>query len=85
MFNRSSGARGLVLAFGAAGCGLGAAWAQSAPDTPNIAPKATPEVARIEITGSAIRRIDAESAVPVTVLKVEELRFQRRCGEWPNP
>ncbi len=31
---------------------------------------------RVEITGSAIKRIDAESAVPVTVLKVEELKNQ---------
>jgi iron complex outermembrane receptor protein len=31
---------------------------------------------RVEITGSAIRRIDAETSVPVTVLKVEELRRQ---------
>ena len=29
---------------------------------------------RVEITGSAIKRIDAETAVPVTVLKVEDLR-----------
>jgi iron complex outermembrane receptor protein len=31
---------------------------------------------RVEITGSAIKRIDAETAVPVTVLRVEELRRQ---------
>lgn len=31
---------------------------------------------RIEITGSAIKRIDAETAVPVTVLKADELRAQ---------
>ncbi len=31
---------------------------------------------RVEITGSAIKRIDAETAVPVTTLKVEELRAQ---------
>jgi len=29
---------------------------------------------RVEITGSAIRRIDAETAVPVTVLKMEDLK-----------
>jgi iron complex outermembrane receptor protein len=28
---------------------------------------------RIEITGSAIKRIDAETAVPVTVLRMDEL------------
>jgi iron complex outermembrane receptor protein len=31
---------------------------------------------RVEITGSAIRRTDAETAVPITVLKMEELRAQ---------
>lgn len=31
---------------------------------------------RVEITGSAIKRIDAESAVPITVLQVDELRKQ---------
>lgn len=31
---------------------------------------------RVEITGSAIKRIDAETAVPVTVLKIEELKAQ---------
>jgi iron complex outermembrane receptor protein len=31
---------------------------------------------RVEITGSAVRRVDAETALPVTVLKVEELRAQ---------
>ena len=31
---------------------------------------------RIEITGSAIKRINAETAVPITILKVEELKAQ---------
>jgi iron complex outermembrane receptor protein len=31
---------------------------------------------RVEITGSAIKRIDAETAVPVTVLRIEELKAQ---------
>ncbi|HUR90252.1 MAG TPA: TonB-dependent receptor [Ramlibacter sp.] len=31
---------------------------------------------RVEITGSAVRRVDAETALPITVLKVEELRQQ---------
>ncbi len=34
------------------------------------------EVQRVEITGSAIKRIDAETAVPVTVIKVEDLKKQ---------
>jgi len=29
---------------------------------------------RVEITGSAIKRINAETALPVTVLKVDDLR-----------
>src|SRR6266700_3599516 len=31
---------------------------------------------RVEITGSAIRRVDAETALPITVLKVEDLKQQ---------
>src|SRR4051812_8923433 len=31
-------------------------------------------IARVEITGSAIKRIDAETAVPVTVLRAEDLK-----------
>jgi iron complex outermembrane receptor protein len=31
---------------------------------------------RVEITGSAIKRIDAETAVPVTVLRIEDLKAQ---------
>jgi iron complex outermembrane recepter protein len=31
---------------------------------------------RVEITGSAIRRVDAETALPVTVLRAEELKQQ---------
>ena len=38
--------------------------------------KAQQELERVEITGSAIRRIDAETTVPVTVLKIEELKKQ---------
>ncbi|MES2103605.1 MAG: TonB-dependent receptor [Pseudomonadota bacterium] len=33
-------------------------------------------VQRVEITGSAIKRIDAETSVPVTVLKVDDLKKQ---------
>src|SRR5690349_8678313 len=34
------------------------------------------QLERVEITGSAIKRIDAETAVPVTVLKMDDLRKQ---------
>ena len=43
-------------------CAMGAAVAQDAP------------MARVEITGSAIKRIDAETSVPVTILKAEDLK-----------
>jgi iron complex outermembrane receptor protein len=33
-------------------------------------------IQRVEITGSAIKRIDAETAVPVTVVKIEDLKKQ---------
>jgi iron complex outermembrane recepter protein len=39
-------------------------------------PAVAQQTQRIEITGSAIKRIDAETSVPVTVLKVEDLRAQ---------
>jgi iron complex outermembrane receptor protein len=31
-------------------------------------------IARVEVTGSAIKRIDAETAVPVTIIRAEDLR-----------
>lgn len=34
------------------------------------------QLERVEVTGSAIKRIDAETAVPVTVLKMEDLKKQ---------
>ncbi|MFC5498209.1 TonB-dependent receptor [Caenimonas terrae] len=37
---------------------------------------AAPALQRVEITGSAIKRVDAETALPVTVMKVDELRQQ---------
>ena len=32
------------------------------------------QLERVEVTGSAIKRIDAETAVPITIIKVEELK-----------
>ena len=40
---------------------------------PGIAPR---PIQRVEITGSAIKRIDAETAVPVTVIKMDDLKKQ---------
>ncbi|MBC3434427.1 TonB-dependent receptor [Pseudomonas sp. BW16M2] len=39
-------------------------------------PVSPPQLQRIEVTGSAIRRVDAETAVPVTILRTEELKRQ---------
>jgi iron complex outermembrane receptor protein len=71
MFTEKVLARSLRVMFSSsaviAGLGLSAqAFAQQA-DAP---------IARVEITGSAIKRIDAETSVPVTVLKAEDLKKQ---------
>ena len=55
----------LMFASGAALVLAQPALAQQAPDAP---------IQRVEITGSAIKRIDAETAVPVTVVKMADLK-----------
>jgi iron complex outermembrane receptor protein len=45
------------------------AWAQQAPATPE-----PQQIERVTVTGSAIKRIDAETAVPVTIVKMADLR-----------
>ena len=62
MFKRTKVSSGVLLALGGA----------------LLAPLSTQaqEAQRIEITGSAIKRVDAETAVPVTILKIEDLRAQ---------
>lgn len=54
---------------------------EEAPPSTAAAVAASPEAAvsttqlqRIEVTGSAIRRVDAETAVPVTILRTEQLQ-----------
>ena len=42
-----------------------------------MAQEATPETQKVEITGSAIKKIDSETAVPVTVLKLDDLKKTR--------
>ncbi len=65
-----------LLALGASQVG-----AQEVTDEPEqaqsaaVAPAVT-ELQRIEVTGSAIRRADAETAVPVTILRAEKLKEQ---------
>jgi iron complex outermembrane recepter protein len=63
MFKRTKVCSALALAFG--GGLLVTAAPVSAQDQ---------QLERVEITGSAIKRIDAETAVPVTVLKTEDLK-----------
>lgn len=50
--------------------------AESEPDS--SAAEAVPNTVlqRVEVTGSAIRRVDAETAVPITILRADELRKQ---------
>lgn len=38
--------------------------------------KDAPRLERVEITGSSIKRIDAETAVPVTIIKIDEIKKQ---------
>jgi iron complex outermembrane receptor protein len=66
MFKKTKISRGLLLAFGGS-------VALSA--LPALAQEAA-KLDRVEITGSAIKRIDAETAVPVTVVKIEDLKKQ---------
>ena len=60
MLRKTKLCTGLMIAFGS-GMAVIPAFAQETLE-------------RVEVTGSAIKRIDAETAVPVTILKVEELR-----------
>ena len=58
--------KGLMVAFGSVALGSG----QSA-----MAQQSDPQqLERVEVTGSAIKRIDAETAVPITILKMVDLR-----------
>ena len=63
MFRRTEVCAGVMLALGGGLIG-GSAFAQQQA------------LERVEITGSAIKRLDAETSVPVTVLKVEDLKRQ---------
>lgn len=63
MFKRTKVCSGLMLAFG------GTLVLSSVP-----ALAQQQQLERVEITGSAIKRIDAETAVPVTIIKLDDLR-----------
>src|SRR6188508_3422664 len=56
--------------------GLSTAWAQTANVPPGTAPAGGEEPVKLEaftVTGSNIRRVDAETALPVTVLQASDL------------
>jgi len=65
MFQRTKICSGLLLAFG--GSLLSIAPGAFAQDN---------SVQRVEITGSSIKRVDAETSVPVTVIKADDLKKQ---------
>jgi len=69
MFKRTEVSTALAIAFGGA-----LAFAAM----PGVAQQAEPEqkLERVEITGSSLRRLGAETSQPVTVIKVEELAKQ---------
>lgn len=62
MFRKTKVCSGLMLAFGG-GIALGA-----------LPAMAQQQLERVEITGSAIKRVDAETAVPVTIIKFDDLK-----------
>ncbi|MGZ5194885.1 MAG: TonB-dependent receptor [Ramlibacter sp.] len=66
-FRKTAVARALITAL----CGTGAMMTAQV----TLAQTST-SLQRVEITGSAIKRVDAETALPVTVIKVEELKQQ---------
>lgn len=69
MFKKTMLAKSLLLAFGSTATLFGTATMaqQNSSDQPA-------QLQRVEVTGSAIKRIDAETAVPITVIKLDDLR-----------
>ena len=61
MFRHTKLCTGLVIAFGGLAIAPGAVMAQEA------------SLQRVEITGSSIKRIDAETALPLTIIKREDI------------
>ena len=64
-FERTKLCAGLVVAFGGLAIAPGAVFAQDATT-----------LQRVEITGSAIKRIESETAIPISVIKFEDLKKQ---------
>lgn len=67
MFKRTALSRGLLIAFG------GTAMLCGAPGHAQTA-SGVQQLERVEVTGSAIKRLDAETSVPVTVMRMEDIR-----------
>lgn len=69
-----------LVAMGMSAGSLHAAEAGTEDDSSKVVPAAvapaTTQLQRVEVTGSAIRRVDAETAVPITVLRADDLRKQ---------
>src|ERR1700761_7022851 len=68
----TGGMRVFCLAVGISWLGLSAARAATSPDTSAANPPST-ELQEIVVTGTSIRGLDAETALPVTVLKAEDI------------
>ena len=68
MLKRTMLSKSLLIAFsGTAALAGGAVYAQQADQAPV-------KLERVEVTGSAIKRIDVETAVPITILKFDDLK-----------
>ena len=65
MFKRTKVCTGLMLAFGSAAALYGTGVMAQAQPT---------ELQRVEVTGSAIKRLDVETSVPVTIMKMDDLK-----------
>jgi iron complex outermembrane receptor protein len=64
MVNRTRMSAAIVAAFGATVMALPAAQAQQ---------QSGQQLDKVEITGSLIRRVDAETALPVQIIRADEL------------
>jgi len=69
MFRKTKVCTGLMLAFGSAAVGMNPALAQQQPP----APPPQQQLEKVEITGSSIKRIEAETALPVQVITREAI------------
>jgi len=65
MFKKTKVCKGLMLAF---------AGSLALTGLPALAQQATTTLDRVEITGSAIKRLDAETALPITTIKMDDLK-----------